>query len=85
MSTPSYPRILGQRPGGALLVALDAQTGCVYEPATRVVYPRLPLASLLAQPYWQTYHGHGQELRDWPGPLPQTQSHALKEPPTHGQ
>lgn len=64
----TYPRIIGQRPGGALLVALDAQSGCVYEPAQRIVYPRLPLASLMAQPYWRPYHGHGAELRDWPGP-----------------
>lgn len=72
---PRYPSIAAQRPGGALLIALDAQTGCVYEPQTRSVYPRLPLASLFAQPYWQPYHGHGEELGDWPGPLPTGHPH----------
>lgn len=74
MIMTTFPHILAQRPGGALLVALDARYGCVYMADARVVYPRLPLASLLAQPYWQPYHGHdhghGQELRAWPGPPP---------------
>jgi hypothetical protein len=78
----NYPRILAQRPGGALLVALDATTGCVYDPAQRVTYPRLPLAALLAQPYWERYHGHGQELRGWtPPPAPPSPTQPTTQPP----
>lgn len=75
MAEMTYPRIFGRRLDGALLVALDARSGCVYDSAARIVYPRLALASLLAQPYWQPYHGRNEELRDWPGP-PQAQAPA---------
>lgn len=66
----TYPRILARRADGALLVALDASIGCVYDPRQRRVYPRFALVSLLNQPYWRRYHGDGAELRDWPGPPP---------------
>lgn len=78
----AFPRILAQRPGGALLVALDERSGCVYEPHSKVAYPRLPLASLLAQPYWHAYHGDSRVLHDWPGPPPVT-SMFPQRPPEH--
>lgn len=70
MPEMTYPHVLAQRPDGALLVALNAKTGCIYHPARKIVYPQFGLVSLLARPYWQAYSGSQDVLRDWPGPLP---------------
>lgn len=79
-----FPHIIAQRLDGALLVALDAQTGCIYEPDRRIVYPRMGLATLMAQPYWQRYQGPHDALNGWPGP-PLASSAFLPPSPKRGE